>query len=267
MIKSLIKRMYNKSMLFALIFALVLNLVMFFIAFRNKTDKLTDISYALTFIGIVIYNTITATKLDSVRILVNSIIVIWAIRLGAYLLIRINFMGRDKRFDGMREYFWKFIRFWLLQAITVWVVMLPSVLLSSATGNTKISSMVILGLLISAFGILIEALADKQKFEFIKNPANKNKWIDSGLWAYSRHPNYFGEILMWLGVYLSVAHWIDSPEVYIALASPLFITSMLLFISGIPLLEKAADKKWGSDKNYLHYKKSTSVLIPLPKSK
>jgi steroid 5-alpha reductase family enzyme len=101
-----------------------------------------------------------------------------------------------------------------------------------------------------------------RKFNFIQNKQNKGKWIESGLWRYSRHPNYFGEILTWVGVYIVSYQWLEGREVYLGLIGPLFISFILIFVSGIPVLEKGADKRWGTDKKYQEYKKRTSILIP-----
>ncbi len=113
-------------------------------------------------------------------------------------------------------------------------------------------------------GLIIETIADVQKIQFKNNPANKGKWIESGIWRYSRHPNYFGEIVVWIGVYIVAATSLPFVQAAIGLISPLFIIVLLLFVSGIPILEKSADKRWGNDPAYKKYKKRTSLLIPLP---
>jgi len=170
-------------------------------------------------------------------------------------------MGKDKRFDEMRTKFWSFLKFWLLQGVTVWVVLLPSLLLFSKE-TVQWSELSWLGIAIFIAGLTIESLADYQKFVFKSNPDNKGKWIASGLWKYSRHPNYLGEILVWLGVYLFCFTSLSGVQQLIGALSPLFITGLLLFVSGIPLLEKKAQKKWGDKKEYQQYKKSTGVLVP-----
>jgi steroid 5-alpha reductase family enzyme len=119
-----------------------------------------------------------------------------------------------------------------------------------------------LGLGIWFIGLIIEATADIQKYKFKLDKKNKDKFIDIGIWKYSRHPNYFGEILCWVGVYVFVFLSFSISEKLIALIGPLFITTLLLFVSGIPLLEKYADKKWGKEKDYQEYKKNTNILIP-----
>lgn len=253
-------------MIETLIFSLVLNIAMFLVAYRNKTDKLTDISYALTFIGIALFGVFN-NEMSKAQWLVFALVLIWAIRLGAYLLIRIRTIKRDKRFDKMRGNFWKFGQFWILQAITAWIVMLPATFLLRTNVKTELSLLVIVSGLIALSGIIFEAFADVQKFKFIQNKNNAGKWIDKGLWRYSRHPNYFGEIITWYGIYFVSYTWLTERESAMALLGPIFITFMLGFVSGLPMLEAAADKKWGNNPKYKEYKRKTSVLIPLPKRK
>lgn len=231
----------------ALLFAIVFNIVMFVPAFLFKTDKLTDLSYSLTFIGLIIY--VFLSKPYGLGILILLFMILfWAFRLGMFLFIRIRNQKKDSRFDSMRNSFFKFLGFWLLQGLTVWIVLIPAILFE---GNYCL-----LGVVIWLFGILIETIADVQKFSFNKNLKNKGKFIKSGLWNFSRHPNYFGEILCWIGVYVFSRVWLWGA------ISPIYIAILLIFVSGIPLLEKGADKKWGKDKEYLRYKKETSTLVP-----
>ena len=248
-------------MIETLIFALGLNIAMFLVAFYKKTDKLTDISYAVTFAGIVLFGALN-NKMSTAQLIAVGITLFWAVRLGSYLLYRIHIIGRDKRFDEMRQSFWKFGRFWVLQGLTAWIVLLPASFLLQANTVTSLDGIVIIGALISIFGIVFEGISDIQKFNFIQNKHNKGKWIESGLWKYSRHPNYFGEILTWVGVYIVSYQWLVGREVYLGLIGPLFISFILIFVSGIPILEKGADKRWGEDKKYQDYKKRTSILIP-----
>lgn len=230
-----------------LLFAIGFNILMFIPAFLFKTDKLTDLSYSLTFIGLIIY--IFLSKPYSVgSLLLLFMVLIWALRLGSFLFIRIHKQKKDDRFDIMRNSFFKFLGFWLLQGFTVWVVLIPATLF-----NNKYYS---IGLIIWLLGLIIESFADAQKFSFKKNPKNNGKFIQIGLWKYSRHPNYFGEILCWIGVYIFTGVWLWG------LISPLYIFVLLIFVSGIPLLEKKADKTWGKNKSYKKYKKETSILIP-----
>lgn len=249
-----------KEVIITALFSLGFNLVMFIPAFIYKTDKLTDISYALTFFAVSIFSYFRSSR-DIVHAILLAAVVAWSIRLGSFLYIRILRMKRDRRFDDKRDNFFKFLGFWIIQGITVPVVMLSSVLVFSS-GSTSINFISYLGLVIFVLGLLIEAVADKQKFDFSGDPKNKDKWIDSGLWGVSRHPNYLGEMMVWSGLYLFGIASLSGISVWIAALSPVYIASLILFVSGVPLLEKSADKKWGTDKAYQAYKKRTPVLVP-----
>ena len=117
-----------------------------------------------------------------------------------------------------------------------------------------------IGFLLWVFGFVIEILADNQKKIFRKNPLNKGKFISSGLWAWSRHPNYFGEIILWLGIAIIALPSMKGGE-FLGLISPLFVYVLLTKISGIPMLEKSSDNKWGLDDDYIKYKKTTPILF------
>jgi len=247
------------------IIALGINILMFIPAYFFRTDKLTDISYAVTFVIVALYG-LSLGEVGIYTLILFAMIAIWAARLGGYLLTRIRKIGKDKRFDTMRNNFWKYIRFWLLQGFTVWVVLIPSTLFFG-NSPTQIVPFAYIGVIIWVIGLLIESFADIQKYHFINNPNNKDKWIDTGLWKYSRHPNYFGEILLWVGVYVYAIFGLSSGQALLGLVGPAYIASLIIFVSGIPLLEKAANKRWGKDPNYQRYKKGTSVLIPLMSKK
>lgn len=249
-------------LLYALLASLGINIIMFVIAYKWRTDRLTDISYAATFVTLAILGLLSQPVTTS-RIILSLIITMWAIRLGGFLLMRIWRTGIDHRFDDMRDSFRRFGKFWLLQGITVWVIMLPA-LLALRTETFAWSTLAFVGAAVWLVGLYIETTADLQKYRFSQNPQNKDKWIENGIWKYSRHPNYFGEILVWIGVYFVAFTALDGVWRIIGLASPLFIITLLLFVSGIPPLEKSADKRWGNDPKYRAYKKRTSVLVPLP---
>lgn len=247
-----------------LIGSVVFNLALFIVAYILRSDKLTDISYALTFAAIAGAAYIANTPTVYSTLLV-SMVILWALRIGGFLLVRVIRSGKDSRFDGMREDFWKFGRFWLLQGITVWILMIPSVLALNS-GASSVTVPAYAGVALFLIGFFIETIADYQKMVFSRVPEHKGTWIDTGLWRYSRHPNYFGEILVWIGLYIYAIQTLNGWAIFAALASPIFISVLLLFVSGIPILEKSADKKWGSDPRYQQYKQQTSILVLLAPS-
>jgi steroid 5-alpha reductase family enzyme len=179
--------------------------------------------------------------------------------------------GIDSRFDNIRGNFWKFGGFWLLQGVTVWVIMIPSILFLREfekvfTDPESVRGMLFeIGFLIWFVGFVVEWVADVQKSNWKLNLANKGKWIDVGLWKHSRHPNYFGEIAMWLGIYIFTLPVLIQLGVWVTVAafiSPLYIYTTISFFSGVRILEKRADEKWGYIPQYVEYKKNTNLLIP-----
>lgn len=244
-----------------LLIALGINIVMFIPAFKFKTDKLTDLSYSLTFI-ILITLTLILSNFTLSKLILTLMIIVWGLRLGIFLFIRIRKMKKDKRFDGMRESFFRFLKFWVLQGLAVWVILIPSLFFI----DSKINEIVWMGFIVWFLGLIIESIADVQKYIFKQDKKNKDKFIQTGLWRYSRHPNYFGEILCWVGIYIFVFNSLTMLQEIIALVSPLFIIILLLFVTGLPMLEKYSNKKWGKQKDYQEYKRKTSILIPwIPK--
>jgi steroid 5-alpha reductase family enzyme len=247
----------------ALTAAVALNLLLFLPAYFLRTDKLTDISYSLTFIALALFG-LSKSQHSTIDKLAFIMVMAWALRLGTFLFIRILKQGKDSRFDEMRKKWFSFVRFWFFQGLTVFVVILPGLLIWRDHSEFSVGLFTLLGVVIWALGLLIEALADYQKYNF-KLKGSKN-WIDEGVWRSSRHPNYLGEITVWTGYWLFAASVLPASGKVIALASPLYIISILMFFSGVPLLEKSADKKWGSDKKYQTYKKHVPVLVPSPSS-
>lgn len=245
----------------SLYISLIIQVFFFIIASINKTDKVTDLSYGLTFIAIA---TISFFRSDQTPIhwILLTMIVIWEIRLSTYLFIRIIKIKVDRRFNKIRNNFIQFGKFWLLQAIAVWIITLPTTISFSKASNLSIWSTV--GIIIWLTGLIIESIADKQKFQFKNKPENKNRWTDVGLWKYSRHPNYFGEILCWWGVFMFCLPSLNNLEL-LSVVGPIFITFLLLFVTGVPPIEKKYLKKFGENLDYQEYIKETNLLIPFSK--
>ena len=244
----------------SLVIVLFINFALFLLAYSRQSDKLTDFAYALSFIVVSISALALSSNQSSLLTIAVVMIVVWGLRLGGFLVIRIRRVGKDSRFDGIREDFAKFLKFWLGQGIVAWFLLLPVLFL--AQGSSKTGTLTIIGVSIWLAGLIIETVADYQKYSFSQNPANKGKWIDSGLWHYSRHPNYFGEILIWAGMYLVTFSSLDNIHRAIGLMSPVTIFILLRYVTGVPPLEKAADNRWGTNAHYRRYKKRTGLLMP-----
>jgi steroid 5-alpha reductase family enzyme len=251
------------NILSTLIASFVIQGIFFAFAASFKTDKVTDLSYSLSFALLSILLLLGNRAFSASQILVAAFVVAWAARLGAYLLSRILRIGKDARFDDKRGDFLKFLSFWVLQALVVWLVMFPVSVFLSLRPEGGIGIVSIAGAALWAMGFGIEAASDAQKYAFRNDPANRGRWIESGLWKYSRHPNYFGEVILWWGLFLFVLPFL-APSLLFAIAGPLSITLLLLFVSGVPLLEKSADAKHGEDPAYRAYKRRTSLFFPLP---
>lgn len=245
----------------ALGLSLLVQAVFFAFAATLKTDKVTDLSYGLTFVLIVVALVRDSRAEGAAPVVLAVMVIAWGLRLAGYLLYRIVHMGRDARFDGIREKFWSFFKFWLFQGLAVWVIMLPVTLWFSRPGPLR--PWMWAGALVWLAGFVIETVADQQKFAFKQTEQGRSRWTDTGLWRYSRHPNYFGELLCWWGVFLFAApglgRWIP-----FALLGPLAITGIPLFATGIPTLEASARKKWGDDPAYQAYRRRTRTLLPWP---
>ncbi|ATZ18614.1 hypothetical protein ESOMN_v1c02300 [Williamsoniiplasma somnilux] len=258
--------------LYLFIISLGINLLFFAIAFTFKSDVFTDITYALTFIVCATTILIWKQNVSWIQILIYACVIIWALRLGTYLLTRILKTKVDHRFDKMRDSFVKFLAFWLLQATTVFFIILPIAFMLSIkpiyfdTNNY----FTIIFILIALGGLIFEAIADYQKSNFYKTKA-VDDFMKTGLWKISRHPNYFGEMIFWwflsLGFLFNiiVKNYGTNSNVLIHLLwllSPLYIQLLLLFVSGVPLLEIKSYKKLEANKLYSQYIQNTSVVVP-----
>ncbi|XP_052181229.1 uncharacterized protein LOC127794287 isoform X2 [Diospyros lotus] len=228
-----------------------------------KFDKVTDFAGSTNFVILAILTLVLKGLWSFRQVVLTSLVVIWGFRLGLFLLMRILQWGEDRRFDEMRGNLGKLAIFWIFQAVWVWTVSLPVTIVNASDRHPSPQAEDIIGWIMWSIGIIVEATADQQKLKFKYSPENRGKWCSVGLWKYSRHPNYFGEILLWWGVFVSSTPVLEGGE-WLVVLGPLFLTLLLLFVSGIPLLEASADKKFGNVDGYRVYKSTTSPLIPLP---
>ncbi|KAJ0971632.1 hypothetical protein J5N97_019591 [Dioscorea zingiberensis] len=237
-------------------------LVFFIVTALLKFDKVTDFAGSTNFIILGVLTLSIKGAWHFRQIVLTVLVVIWGLRLGLFLLMRILQWGEDRRFDEMRNNLGKLAGFWIFQALWVWTVSLPVTVVNASDRDPSVQAQDIIGWVMWAIGITIEATADQQKLMFKNSPVNKGKWCNIGIWRYSRHPNYFGEILLWWGIFVASTPILHGAE-WLVIFGPLFLTILLLFVSGVPLLEESADKRYGGVEEYRLYKNTTSPLVPL----
>lgn len=251
---------------FAVGLAFIIQWLAFIPAFILQTEKFYDLTGSITYLTVVISTVLLSGKPDARAWLLLALVVIWALRLGSFLFTRVMKSGRDARFDEIKPSFLRFLLTWTLQGL--WVSFTLSAALAAITSSTKLplDGFAIAGALIWALGFGIEVSADAQKNRFRANPQNKGEFIRSGLWAWSRHPNYFGEILLWAGAAVIALPVLRGWQ-WIGLISPVFVFVLITRVSGVPILEKRADDKWGGQADYQEYKAGTPVLFLRPPKK
>jgi len=239
----------------------VIQWVAFIPAYLLQTEKFFDLTGSLTYIATISIAALLSPALGTRSLLLWGIVVIWAARLGTFLFQRIRKAGKDDRFDDLKTSFIRFLNVWTIQALWVTLTMAAALAAITSTNRKGPDVFMIIGFLLWIFGFAIEVIADAQKSRFNADPQNKGKFIQSGLWARSRHPNYFGEIVLWIGAAIIAFPALQGWQLF-TLISPIFVALLLTRVSGIPLLEKKADQKWGGQAEYEDYKKKTPVLIP-----
>ncbi|MEO1078835.1 MAG: DUF1295 domain-containing protein [Pseudomonadota bacterium] len=230
-------------------------------AFIFQTERYYDLVGSLTYLTTAALA--LSVKGDARSQLLALLIALWAIRLGSFLFLRIRADGRDQRFDRIKPYVFRFLMTWTLQGL--WVLMTAGAALAAMTSGLSqpLGVWAYTGALLWITGFAFEAVADAQKRRFRREPANAGRFIDSGLWAWCRHPNYFGEILLWCGIALIAAPALQGWQ-HVTLISPLFVYLLLTRISGIPMLDRIARKRWGEEAAYQAYRKATPALLPRP---
>lgn len=229
-------------------------------AFLYQTERYYDLTGSLTYISAVALVLLCSGKIDLRSILIASFILIWAARLGSFLFSRMKQDGGDSRFNKIKPSGLLFFRTWMLQGL--WVTVTAGAALAALSGSRSVPLNIIDGIAIALWlsGFTIEVVADGQKRQF-RQAQSSEAFITTGLWSLSRHPNYFGEIMLWAGIALLTLPALASWQ-YVTLISPVFVYLLLARISGIPLLEHKADRRWGKEEAYIAYKKHTPVLVP-----
>lgn len=244
--------------------AFIVQWVMFIPAWIYHTEHYFDLTGSLTYITLTIFALLTAGLGNERALLIGALVMIWATRLGSFLFIRISKAGEDRRFRKMKMNFLQFLMTWTLQGLWVYITYAAGLAAMTSVAEVPIGPIAIAGAALWALGFGIEVVADRQKTAFRKDPSNQDKFIQSGLWAWSRHPNYFGEIMLWCGIMVIAIPVLEGLQ-YATLISPIFVIVLLTKISGVRMLENRAEKLWGNDPEYQKYKATTPSLIPLPK--
>ena len=240
--------------------AFVVQWLAFIPAYLWQTERFFDLTGSVTYISLAILTVLLSPMVDGRSILLAALVVIWAVRLGTFLFRRIQKAGKDGRFDEIKPSFIRFLNVWTIQGLWVTLTMAAALVAITTTNRQELGWVAAVGFLIWLAGFTIEVVADWQKSRFKADPANQGKFIQTGLWAYSRHPNYFGEIILWLGITVIALPVLQGWQ-WVALISPVFVTFLLTKVSGIPLLEQRADEKWGGQREYEAYKENTPILI------
>lgn len=245
----------------AVALAFLIQWLAFIPAYIFQTEKFYDLTGSFTYLTVTLIAVIFSAGADARAFLLAALVIIWALRLGTFLFRRIRKAGKDDRFDDIKPSFIRFLNAWTIQAL--WVTFTASAALIGITTATRkdLDLFALIGFLVWSLGFSIEVIADAQKSRFNADPANKGKFIRTGLWSRSRYPNYFGEILLWIGVLIITLPVLHGWQ-WVALISPLFVAFLLTRVSGVPLLEKKADAKWGGQAEYEEYKRNTPVLVP-----
>ena len=194
-------------------------------------------------------------------VFVASFVSVWALRLRIFLYKRIVKAGEDSRFRDIKKSIPKFLMTWTLSALWVFLTTVNAITLIALNPLEPIGIFFIMGALLWLLGFGFEVIADRQKKHFSEQPKNEGRFITQGLWSVSRHPNYFGEIILWAGIAIISLPFLSGWQ-FVTLVSPVFVFLLLTRISGLPFLEDKAEKKWGEDKDYIEYKKRTPILVP-----
>ena len=242
--------------------AFVINWAVFVPSYLRRTERFYDLTGTITYLSVTAL-AVVAGNGEPRSILLAAMVAIWALRLGIFLFVRITADGSDGRFDELKQAPLPFLQTWTLQGL--WVVLTAGCALAAmtATSGRSIGWLAVVGLLVWCGGLGLEAVADSQKRRFRANESNEGRFIDSGVWSWSRHPNYFGEITLWIGVALVAVPALSGWQ-FVTLISPFFVILLLTKVSGIPMLEARATKRWGDDPAYQRYVDATPVLVPRP---
>ena len=246
---------------YTLIVAVLLQLIFFIPSFLLKTEKYYDLVGSLTYIttvSLAYFSVETKTIIDSI---IYFYVMVWALRLGIYLFRRVRNDGKDVRFEKAKRHFFWFLQYWMGQALWVSLTACAAIIAILSPEEDSLPVLAMVGMALWLSGFTIESISDYQKRVFRKENNPSEAFIHTGLWARSRHPNYFGEIMLWTGIAVIALNTLTGIE-YITLVSPFFVYVLLTRMSGVNLLERIADERYGHLEEYQRYKSNTPVLVP-----
>ena len=244
----------------------ILHWLIFIPSYIYQTEHYFDLIGSISYISIVLFTFLALNNLDVRSILIGLLILVWAVRLGSFLFIRVKRDGKDNRFTVMKTKFWWFLFTWTIGGLWVFITMAAGLAAMTSAKVVPLGWFALIGIFLWLEGFLVEVVADHQKNRFRSKKENQGRFINEGLWSFSRHPNYYGEITLWLGIAF-IAFPVLQGWQLLTLISPIFVYILLTRISGITMLERRADKKWRDDPEYQRYKETTSSLIPMFKRK
>lgn len=228
-------------------------------AYLKQTERFYDLVGSLTYMLVTGVALLASRPVGPRSMVLGLLVFIWSLRLGSFLFRRIQATGSDPRFDEIKPSASRFLVAWTLQGLWVFLTLCAALAAISTRAPAKLGVIDGLGIGIWVLGFAIEVAADRQKSRF--RAENPGRYVHTGLWAWSRHPNYFGEIVLWIGVAVIASSTLRGWQ-WVTMISPLFVILLLVRVSGIPLLERRADERWGDHASYRQYKANTPVLIP-----
>ena len=241
--------------------AFAINWLAFIPSAIARTEHYYDLVGGITYVTVTIVAFLSSSDLDARAIIVAGMVLAWSLRLSIFLFVRISRAGKDSRFDKIKTRPVAFLMAWTIQGL--WVLLTAAAALAVITGGNRepLGLVGYLGIAIWLAGFAIEVVADRQKSRFKADPDNQGRYIDVGLWSRSRHPNYFGEIVIWIGMAVIALPVLEGLR-WATLISPVFVIFLLTKVSGLPMLEAKADERWGGQADYEAYKRNTPVLVP-----
>jgi len=239
----------------------VLHWLGFIPAYLFQTEHYFDLIGSISYVATVALAFALAPSFGTRGMVVATLICVWAVRLGSFLFIRVKKAGQDRRFTQIKTKFFRFLLTWTLGGTWVFITMAAGLAAMTSQSQSPVDGFLVVGATLWVIGFGIEVVADQQKTAFRKDPSNAEKFISSGLWSISRHPNYLGEIILWIGIAVIALPVLEGWQ-WITLASPVFVSFLLLKVSGVPMLENNAESRWGNDPEFRQYKAKTPTLIP-----